>query len=106
MFAHDGGMGGNGTWLSPFAFSWHLRVAVPFALCSPVCAHWEYRKTKIVFQKKYADRRRSQVHNVWWDGWEWHLALPVCALIWRLRLGSRLRSMEIQKQKNTFKERC
>ena len=31
-FAHYGGMGGNGTWLSPFAFSWRLRAAVPFAL--------------------------------------------------------------------------
>ena len=44
MFAHDGGMGGNGTWLSPFAFSWRLRAAVPFALCGPVCAQWCYHK--------------------------------------------------------------
>jgi len=52
MFAHDGGMGGNGTWLSPFAFSWRLRAAVPFALCGPICVHWEHRKTKIFFQKE------------------------------------------------------
>jgi hypothetical protein len=36
MFAHDGGMGGNGTWLSPFAFSWRLRAAVPFALSGAI----------------------------------------------------------------------
>ena len=43
LFSHCGGMGGNGTWLSPFAFSWRLRAAVPFALCGPVCA-WCYHK--------------------------------------------------------------
>jgi hypothetical protein len=43
LFSHCGGRGGKGTWLSPFAFSWRLRAAVPFALCGPVCA-WCYHK--------------------------------------------------------------
>ena len=30
--AQDGEMGGNGIWHFPFAFSWRLRAAVPFAL--------------------------------------------------------------------------
>ena len=45
-FAHYGGMGGNGTWLSPFAFSWRLRAAVPFALIRNT------EKQKYIFKRK------------------------------------------------------
>ena len=109
-----GRMHGNGTWLSPFAFSWRLRAAVPFALCSPVCAHWEYRKTKITFSKDVDRTWRSEARHVctwWWDGWEWHLALSVCVLMAFARCGpvcalrSHLRSLGAQKNKNIFSKR-